>query len=241
MGAEFDTGAGSLDARRIARLAGFFYLVIIVCGVWSEFFVRSTLVDPLDAARTAENLRSASGMFRLSLAADTVMAASDVTVGVLLYVLLRPVSMVVALLAMVFRLIQAAVLAMNILGQHVALSLAATPGLDPSTASQLALLSMSAQSHGYDLGLIFFGVNSVLTGWLVARSGFLPRPLGWGLVAAGLVYLAGSYLRFLLPEAHAAFQPAYLVTLVAELAFCLYLLARGVDTDAWRNRGAAGA
>lgn len=224
------------DPARLARLAGFFYLVIIVCGVWSEGFVRSTLVVPGDASATVSQITQSAGLFRASFAADTVMALSDVAVGALLFMLLKPVSLTIAVAAFAFRLTQAAVLAMNLLSQHVALMLATgSTGLDVSVAGELALLSMTTQSHGYDLGLIFFGVNSLLTGWLVARSGFLPKALGWGLVAAGAVYLLGSYLRFLAPAIHAPFQAAYLVPLLAEAAFCLWLLVKGIDTEKWRS------
>lgn len=224
------------DPARLARLAGFFYLVIIVCGVWSEGFVRSTLVVPGDVSATVSQITQSAGLFRASFAADTVMALSDVAVGALLFMLLKPVSLTIAVAAFAFRLTQAAVLAMNLLSQHVALMLATgSTGLDVSVAGELALLSMTTQSHGYDLGLIFFGVNSLLTGWLVARSGFLPKALGWGLVAAGAVYLLGSYLRFLAPAIHAPFQAAYLVPLLAEAAFCLWLLVKGIDTEKWRS------
>lgn len=224
------------DPARLARLAGFFYLVIIVCGVWSEGFVRSMLVVPGDASATVSQITQSAGLLRASFAADTFMALSDVAVGALLFMLLKPVSLALAVAAFAFRLTQAAVLAMNLLSQHVALMLATgTTGLDVSVAGELALLSMTAQSHGYDLGLIFFGVNSLLTGWLVARSGFLPKALGWGLVAAGAVYLLGSYLRFLAPAIHVPFQAAYLVPVVAETAFCLWLLVKGIDTAKWRS------
>ena len=76
--------------------------------------------------------------------------------------------------------------------------------------------------------MIFFGINCLLTGYLVIRSGFLPRFIGALVIAAGLVYLTGSFILFLAPALSAGFEIAYLIPLIAELSFCLWLLIMGV-------------
>ena len=213
-----------------ARLAGAFYLIIILCGVWSEGFARAALVDPADAARTAASILAGETLFRGALAADALMVLSDVAVAGLLYVLLAPVHRGVARMAMLFRLIEAAILGANLLNQLAALLVlkAALPG-----AADWALLFLDLHRHGYDLALLFFGTNCLLTGWLICHSGFLPRLLAQGLGASGLVYLAGSTLRFLAPALVGPFAIAYAVPLVAESALCLWLLLRGVDVRKW--------
>jgi Domain of unknown function (DUF4386) len=229
--------------QRTARAAGALYLVIIACGVFGEVFVRAALVVPGDAAATAGNILESEGLFRLGFAADSLMVLSDVALAVLLYVLLRAVSPTLALMAAAFRLVQSAVIAANLLNHHATLLvLGGTDAPDALQAGQrqaLALLFLNLQSHGYDLALIFFGISSLLVGYLVYRAPYLPRALGLLLVAAGLVYLAGSYLRFLAPAHAALFAPAYLVPLVAESGFCLWLLLRGVDRDKWPAAGLA--
>jgi len=97
----------------------------------------------------------------------------------------------------------------------------------PDELHSLALLFLEMHSYGYDLGLLFFGLSILIVGWLVSRSGYLPKILGYGLIAAGIVYLAGSFTRFVAPAYISVIEPAYVVPLVAELAFCLWLLARG--------------
>lgn len=212
-----------------ARTAGLLYVLIIALGLWSEVFVRSALVVPGDPAATAGNVLASEGLFLLSFAADTGMAVSDVALAVLLFVLLRPVSPVLALMAMAFRLVQAAILGMNLLNQHMVLLVLTSAGPSTGTGPEaLALLFATAQSHGYDLALIFFGVNSLLTGYLIARSGYLPRLLGLLVAAAGLVYLAGSTLLFLTPQWSDLFAPAYLLPVVAETSLAGWLLVRGV-------------
>jgi hypothetical protein len=223
--------AAPANPAAVARIAGALYLGIIVLGIWSELAVRAPLAVPGDPAATVANIRGAEALLRLSLAADTLMAVFDVALAVLLFVLLRPVDALLALVAMAFRLIQAAVIGAALLNQQAALLVLGGGGGGP----ELAALFLDLQSHGYDLGLIFFGVNSLVTGYLVYRSGFLPRFVGAGVIAAGIVYLIGSYLRILAPGWVDAFAPAYAIPLVAETAFCLWLLLRGVDADRWKR------
>lgn len=209
----------------LARLAGLAYLVIIAAGLWSELGVRAALVVPGDPAATAAAILGQEGLFRLSLAADTVMAVADVALAVLLFALLAPAGPVLSLMAMAFRLIQAAILGANLILQYLALSVLQSGGAEAGGA---ALLLMDAQSHGYDLGLVFFGVNCLLVGTLLWRAADFPRLLGAGMAAAGAVYLTGSAVRFLAPDLTGAVAPAYAICLLAEAAFCVTLLGYGL-------------
>ena len=231
---------GTSHVLRWARIAGVLYLVIIVLGVWSEGFVRSRVIVANEPATTAANILASIGAFQMSLVADSVMLLCDVALAVLLFVLLEPVNRVLAMMAAAFRLVQASVLGVNLLNQQVALALLSPSseggGFIESTRDGLVLLFAQAQERGYDLGLLFFGINCVVTGYLVFKSGFLPRALGVLLAASGPVYLAGSYLSLLAPHRAVAFDAAYLLPLLAETSFCLWLLLKGVNVEAWKAR-----
>lgn len=204
------------------RLAGLAYLVIILAGVSAEALLRGPLIDYSDAAATANSLRENSAQFRLSIAADLAMALFDALLAILLFLIFRGISFSLALAALVFRLIQTVVIAVNLLSLQAAWLLAAGDASTSEPANILLLLEM--HRHGYDLGLAFFAVNCFLTGLLVIRSALFPRLLGIGLAASGIVYLAGSVSRFFAPALLPAVQPAYVVPLVVESAFCAWLL-----------------
>ena len=202
------------------RLAGALYLVIILCGVWSEGFVRSALIVPGDAAATAEAIGAQMGLFRASLVADLAMALADVGLAVVFLVLLRPCGELLALVATAFRLVQAAL---------IGASLVALGGVIPALEQgedALALGLTAIHAGGYDLGLVFFGVTCFAMCALLLRSGGVPRAICWGIGGSGVVYIAGSLLRILAPDWHAGFQPAYLLPLLSESALCLWLLIR---------------
>jgi hypothetical protein len=206
-----------------ARSAGLLYLVIIIAGLSAELGLRGPLIDLETATGTAEAILNAPGRFRLAIAADLIMALCDAGVALLLYLLFRAVSPGLALAAMVFRLIQTVLIAISLMGLQAAwLLLSSKDAL--ADAPSLALVFLDLHGHGYDLGLFFFGVNSLIMGLLVWRSGLFSKLFGAGLSIAGLVYLIGSSLRFFAPDWSPVFAPAYLLTILAETAFCFRLL-----------------
>ncbi|WP_253913120.1 DUF4386 domain-containing protein [Pseudoruegeria sp. HB172150] len=227
-----DSAASHMDYRICAALAGTLYLVVIAAGLSAEFAIRQPLIVPGDAAATAGNIRASAGLFRAGFALDAAMALADVGLAVALFLLFRSVQPGLALAAMVFRLVQAAVLAMNLLFHTGALQMALGGGSDTAV-----LWLVETQAAGYDLGLIFFGVNCLLMATLIRRSGFAPRGLGVLVGLAGVVYLTGSFTRFLAPEMLALMQPAYVLPMAAEIWFCGWLLWTGFG----RTRAAVAA
>jgi hypothetical protein len=207
-----------------AKAAGLLYALIIVLGLSSEILLRGPLFHAGDPAATAAAVLGAEGLLRLSVLADMAMASADVALAVLLLWLFRPVDLLLAALAVAFRLAQAVVIAANLLNLHGALLVLKTPGLAPDTAAAIAYGSLDLHRHGYDLGLVFFGVNALLMGVLILRATGFPRWLGHLMTAAGIVYLSGSTLRFAAPDLGLMFQPAYVVAMVAEVSFAVLLL-----------------
>jgi hypothetical protein len=222
-----------------ARAAGMLYLVIIVLGLFSEMFVRSPLIAPGDAAATASHIMAAEGIFRAGFLADSIMVLSDGVLAVLLFILLKPVNTTLALMALCFRLMQTAVITLNLLNYYATLLLLKgatyTSVFEVDQLNALASLFLDLHSHGYDLGLILFGIHCLVLGYLIAKSLYLPKVLGYLVMAAGITYLIGSYTRFLFPNLVAAVAPIYLVAIVSELSLCLWLLIKGVDLEGWQK------
>nr|WP_319483229.1 DUF4386 domain-containing protein [uncultured Cohaesibacter sp.] len=215
---------GPVRLQTLCRLAGMLYVAIIVTGLLAELGIRARLIDFANPQATAEAIRSAPGLFRLSMGADLVMALCDAGLAILLYLVFseRASGAVrgLALAAMVFRLIQTVLIAANLMTMQAAFLLL---GAD---LSQLALMCLRLHAYGYDLGLVFFGVNGWLMGALVLATPLFGRFLGYGLMLAGTVYLTGSALSLFLPDLSPVFAPAYGITIVVEVAFALCLLLR---------------
>jgi hypothetical protein len=226
-------------------MAGLGYLLIIVSGIYAEFFVRSSLIVPGDAGGTAANLAASEVFFRTALASEFVMLLADVFVALALYVVFRGVSRNLALLAAFFRLVHAAVVGANLLNTYFPLLLLSGTGgltaLRPEQRNALALMFLEAHGYGYAVGLVFFGACCLILGYLVLRSGLVPRLIGMLLLVAGVGYLVDSFGRTLLTNYSAVedlfalvvFTPAFL----AELSFALWLVIKGVRVPAGPSAG----
>ena len=181
-----------LDTRAL-RIAGFLYLMIIICGLWSELFVRVPIIVPGNAGKTGIAIVENAQLWQMGMAADLVMALCDAAVAVLLYRVFLSVEPTLSLMAMVFRLVQATIIGLNLGAMGLALGLA-------SNSADLPMAFVNAHALGYDLGLAFFGVSNVLIAALLMRTVFVPRLLAVGLFTAGVVYLCGTLLRLLHPD-----------------------------------------
>jgi Domain of unknown function (DUF4386) len=215
-----------------ARLAGVLYLLIITLGIFAEVVVRARLTVRDDPQETAANILSSEWLFRLGFAADLVVFVCDVALAIVLYFLFRSVSRTLSTLAAAFRLTQTAVIALNLLAMFAALLVLTDPGyrraFERAQAEALALLYLDIHRYGYTLGLTFFGVSTVIVGYLLLKSGLAPRALGVLLVLAGVGYVADSAAFFLVPDYDGSLSPIWLApALVGELWFALWLLFRG--------------
>ena len=224
-----------------ARLAGALYLYIIVAGLFAELFARGKLVVPTDAAATAGNILGNEGVFRLGFSGELVHVTVDVMVAVLLYALLRPVDRSVSLIAALMRVACAIVLAVSSLTHFAALRLLKggeyLTGFSQEQLQQLALLALKMQGDGYTIALLFFAFACLALGYLIYRSGYLPKFLGVLMAIAGLCYLLNSLTHFLAPALSARlFAVLFLPIFVAEASLTLWLLVKGVDLAKWEER-----
>ena len=224
-----------------ARVGGILYLVIIAAGLFGELGVRHRLVVSGDAAATAANILASEGLWRVGVVGDLVMHVCDIPLMVIFYVLLKPINKYLALLGVLFTLVQTAALVAFKLHLLVALFLAGDPGylnaFQPAQRQALMYVFIKADGYGFGIGLIFFGCSCLIVGHLIWRSSYLPRTIGAMMQIGGVCYLANSFALLLSPRVAAALSPAILVPSgVAELSLCLWLLLKGVDVERWRAR-----
>lgn len=229
-----------------ARFGGLLYLVIIAAGLFGELVVRGALLVPGDAAATATRIAAAPGLWRAGIALDLLMHVCDVFVMWSIYVLLRVVHRNLALLVLLFNLVQTAVLVANKLALLVPVFLLGdAPYLHAFAPAQLqawSYLAIRLHEHGFGVGLVFFGVVCLLEGHLIRRSGFLPRVIGVLMQLAGACYLANSTALLLAPDVQARLFPwVMLPCFVAELSFASWLLVKGVDAAEWKKQAAVAA
>ena len=228
--------------KKIARVAGVLYLIIIVCAGFGEGYVRSSLIVPGDATATANNIVANQLLFRLGFVSDLIAFLSDLVVSVLLYVLLKPVSKTLSLIAASLRLLaHPAIASINLLNHFMALLLVSGAGyltvFDTDQLHALVLLFLNAHRYGYLIGGAFFGLHCLILGYLLFTSGFFPRILGVFMVIASGGYLIESFGNFLFPDYETVLVWIVAVpAVIAELSLCLWLLVKGVNVEQWQER-----
>ncbi|HXN03587.1 MAG TPA: DUF4386 domain-containing protein [Candidatus Acidoferrum sp.] len=244
--ADTEGRGGSASPQIYARTGGVLYLIIIVIGALGEAVVRGGLIVSGDPAATAEKIRSAEFLWRVGIAGELVLLVCAAALTLIFYVLLRPVSRDLALLALSFNLVSIAVEADS------ALHLLATlfplgnanylKDLDPKQLHAMAYFSIRSHTNGFGVALIFFGCVCLVDGYLIFRSGYLPRVIGVLMQIAGLCYLANSFALILSPSLAQRLFPAILLpAFVGEASLCLWLLVKGVNLSKWNARTASDA
>ncbi len=225
--------------NQIARTAGGLILLLAVFAGFSMMYVPSNLIVPGDAATTANNIMSSEGLFRAGIASDAVVFLIEIVVVVLLYVLFKPVSKTLSLVAAFSRLAMTVIQGINLLNYFVALLLLSGAGyltvFEPDQLHALVLLFLNAHETVVLIWGLFFSLHLFVLGYLVYKSGYIPRILGVLLIIAALCYLIQDFGTILLPEYEEIF--GFVGTLsIIEVAFPLWLLIKGVNVEQFEKR-----
>ncbi len=224
-----------------ARIGGFLYLIIIAVGLWGEAFVRGKLVVSGDAMRTAANILGHESLWRAHIAGELVLLICGVGLLMSEYLLLRPVSREISLLLAFFGLMSItseAAITMYLIEPLFPLGNDAyLKAFTPEQLATMARMSLRAHGYGFGLSLVFFGCFCLVIGYLIFRSGYLPKMIGILMAMAGVCYLINSFALILSPEVADKLYPLILVpAFIGELSFCLWLLIMGVNVHRWRER-----
>lgn len=220
--------------QRYARVAGIAMLLSIIFGFLGELYLPGRILVAGDPAATAANISGNPMLFRLTFAAYLVEGICDVALCVFFYILLKPVDRNLALLSAFFGIVSMVIFAVGQASFYSAsVVLRETGGMTAFTVEQrnaLALLCTRIAATISWLFLCMYGIASMIRGYLIARSRYLPRLIGVLLLIGGV----GFFLRsatFLLAPAYSS-GLLLLPMMVAGIPLTAWLLVRGVDTRA---------
>jgi len=231
-----------MSPRTKGRFAGGLYLLTIITGVYAQAFISDRLVVSRDAATTAANILANQSFYRLGFTIYLIEMACQVATVVLFYQLLKPVSRTGAMLAAAFELIGCGIKIFSRLFYFAPLvvlggSASYLSVFNKEQLDAIALLLLRINDNGAAIALAFFGFSTLLQGWLIYRSGFLPRWLGVIGIIGGI-----GWLTFLSPPLGGRlFLYVALYALIGSAATIGWLLTVGVDEQRWRQRAAQAA
>ena len=228
-----------------ARIGGALYLVIIVIGLFGEMFVRDRLIVSGDATATAKNIMASEALWRFHIAAELFLLICALVLLMILFVLLRPVSRELTLLAAFFNLVSIGLEAATAMYLVVALFPLGNAGylraFAPEQLYAMASLSLKSHAYGFGVSLLFFGCFCVVIGRVIFRSGLFPKTIGVLMQIAGLCYLTDSFALIVAPAfANRLFPAILLPAFIGEASLCLWLLLKGVNVQRWKELASAG-
>jgi hypothetical protein len=225
----------NISQRKAALIAGFSILIMAVLAGFAYGFVLQGLIVPDNATLTANNIKSSMILFRVGIASFLVVLICDVLVAWALYIFLKQVNENLSLLGAWFRLVYSGILGVALLNlTFVVLLLNDANYLSVFEISQLNALIMfflKGFNNIWSIGLVIFGCHLYVLGYIVFKSGYIPKIFGTLLIIASLCYIISNFANLLLTnyEKYKATVELFisLPMIVGELGFGLWLLFKG--------------
>jgi hypothetical protein len=216
--------------NKTARIAGFLYLSYFVTHIISDL-CRESFIVLGDAAATASSIMANEGLFTITAVGDLVAAALFSLTAWALYVLLKPVNKNLALLFLLLNLGGVAIQCSSDLLLFASQLLMNGPDyLNVFQADQLQALAMfflDLREKGFMIAQLFYGAWLFPLGYLVFKSGFLPRTLGILLMTHCFTWLSFFFQSFLFPGFDAITYVSWPLGFIAEVGLTLWLLIMG--------------
>ncbi len=221
--------------QRSGRLAGALYLVVVLTGIFTLAWVPSRIPLSGDPAATLDTIRASEPLFRMGIAAFLVMQVSFLLLPLALFPLLRPAGPAAAVAMVALVAVSVPVALVSLTARLDLLSLVtdarhAAGGTPASTLHTDTLLAVSRYYNGLTITRLFWGGWLLPLGYLVLKSGLLPRVLGGLLVLGGLGYIVDVFGELLVRGYADSLLPSVVTRPAAlgEIGTCLWLLVVGV-------------
>lgn len=219
------------ELQRYARVAGVAMLLSIVFGFLGEAYLPGQIIVRGDAAATAANIVGNPTLFRLTFASYLVEGICDVALTVIFYILLRPVDRNLALISAFFGIVSMVTFAVSqtsFFAASLVLRDTYMSSFTPDQRNALSFLGVRISATMATLFICMYGIASMIRGYLIARSKYLPRIIGILFIIGG----AGFFLRSITYIVAPSFStPLMLIPMAfAGIPLMLWLLIRGVDT-----------
>ena len=228
------------EIKKTARIAGLLYLILIISGIFSYMFVTSRLILPGDPATTIKNIMASESLYVSGIVAWLISETVFILLVYFLYKLLKPVRENLAFLMVMFVLVAVPIAFINELNKFAALLLLS--GADYLTAfavdqlHALVPLLLDLHEYGVHINGMFFGLWLLPLGYLVFKSGYIPRIIGILLMIGWFGYMLDFFTFLLLPDFNAAIEPVFQILGIGEFLLMFWLLIKGVNVEQWNKR-----
>jgi hypothetical protein len=219
------------STSKIARIAGLFYLLYVITSFIANLFGKFVFVE---APVTVNHIMTHAFQFRIGFVINLFSVVFFVVAAWALYVLLKPVNKDLALLFLLFNVAGFAIWLFSSLCLFASLVILNGSGtikvFQPDQLQALAVFFVSLYKYGVVIAQVPYGVWLFPLGYLVLKSGFLPKILGVLLVADGICQFVYVCQRLIFPNLGIIAYPCFVISFIAEVSLALWLSIKGVNT-----------
>lgn len=224
--------------KKLARIAGLLYLGVVVTGIFTLMYVPTKLFDADRASLIYQNIASSQRLFRFGIVAGLLCYTFFLFLPLVLYKLLKPVNENYAKLMVLLAILSVPVFFLNVQNLFSLLSLIKNGeiklGLSTKQIQQQVMLYLNQYNNGLRIVHIFSGLWLFPFGYLVFKSGFLPKILGILLMLGCFGYLINFLGHTLIDNYYSKFGISSYISLpasIGEIGTCLWLLIMGTKDD----------
>jgi hypothetical protein len=232
---EMNNSIAELSPNNTARNAGFMYLLYIISSIIAD---KIGHIGFGDAAVIVNTMTAHESIFRISFVIGLFSGVFFLLAAWSLYAVLKPVNKNMALLFLLLNLGGFVIWCSSMLNLFAGvLILSGADYLKVFPAEQLHALAMlfaNLYKNGTIIAQVPYGLWVLPLGYLIFRSGFLPKSLGIVLMIDFVSVLIWFFQFFLLPDYPIIAYPCYVVSFLAEFGLTLWLLIKGVNVEKWK-------
>ncbi|MFZ1754839.1 MAG: DUF4386 domain-containing protein [Caldilineaceae bacterium] len=225
------------DPNKTARIAGFLYLLLIPLGILGLLYIPNTLFVPGDIATTIDNIQANEFLFRAGIVGAILAQLVNIAVVLYLYKVLAPASKIAGQLMVIFLLLGVPIAFVNELFHSAVLLILNGPNFLSTFSTEqvqsIVALFIDLHAHGIMVAQVFWGLWLFPMGYMVYKSGYLPRFIGILLMIGCFGYLMDSFIFF--------FVPGFAITVseftfLGEVLLPLWLVIKGVNVEGWKKQ-----
>jgi hypothetical protein len=221
-----------MSNKKTARIAGLLYLGVVLSGIFSLAYVPSKLIVLDDPVTTYNIIKASESLFRFGIVSGLLCYVFFLFLPVALYKLLKPVNEVYAKLMVLLAVTSVPISYFNIQNKFAILSIIKGEVFKTFTNEQLqsqVMFYLNQFNKGILMVSVFWGLWLLPFGYLVYKSGFLPKIFGVLLMLGCFGYLINFLGNSLIVDYSSLGVSKYISmpATFGEIGICLWLLIMG--------------
>lgn len=222
--------------KKTARIAGLLYFIFLLLGIFCFYYVPAQILVEGNASATASNIINNTLLFRLGIAGNIISQIVFVFLVLVLYTLFKNIDKRYAKLMRTFVFISIPIAFLILLIQMAPLVFLSDANFlkvfSPEQLNSLVMLFLNFYNYGIIMIGVFWGLWLYPFGYLVFKSGFIPKIIGIFLIIGCFCYLIDSFSFLLIPNYHDIISNFITLPIsIGELSMIFWLLIKGVKDE----------